>query len=91
MGAKENRAALDAHWAAVSGDLKAEHEIYGPGVLCEYPQSGERIRGRENLEGLRGRHLRATGMAFSLGGRRVGRLGTPWSRTNRGPTPRTLP
>jgi hypothetical protein len=57
MGSKENRAALDRHWAAsVSGDLEAEHDIYDDSVLCEYPQSGERIRGRRNLQALRGHH-----------------------------------
>jgi hypothetical protein len=53
----KNRALLDQHWAAsASGDLEAEHNIYDDNVLCEYPQSGEKIRGRRNLQALRGHH-----------------------------------
>src|ERR1700747_852298 len=57
MGDQKNRAALDRHWAAsASGDLETEHNIYDDNVLCEYPQSGEKIRGRRNLQALRGHH-----------------------------------
>jgi SnoaL-like domain len=57
MGDQEVRAALDRHWAASAlGDLEAEHSIYDDNVLCEYPQSGEKIRGRRNLQALRGHH-----------------------------------
>jgi hypothetical protein len=57
MGFQENRAALDQHWAAsASGDLQTEHNIYHDNVLCEYPQSGEKIYGRRNLQALRGHH-----------------------------------
>ncbi len=48
---------LHAHWhASAAGDLNAEHDIYDDDVLCEYPQSGERIVGRSNLQALRGHH-----------------------------------
>ena len=48
---------LDQHWAAsASGDLDAEHDIYADDAICEYPQSGERILGRANLQALRGHH-----------------------------------
>ncbi|MBN3756260.1 nuclear transport factor 2 family protein [Paraburkholderia sp. Tr-20389] len=51
------REVLDAHWRASSaGDLDAEHAIYVDDVVCEYPQSGERIVGRGNLQALRGYH-----------------------------------
>jgi len=51
------RRALDAHWqASAAGDLEAEHEIYDDDVICEYPQSGERILGRRNLQALRSHH-----------------------------------
>jgi hypothetical protein len=57
MAEQENRAALNRHWtASASGDLDAEHDIYDDNILCEYPQSGERIRGRRNLQALRGHH-----------------------------------
>jgi hypothetical protein len=51
------RAALDQHWSAsAAGDLATEHDIYQEHAVCEYPQSGERIHGRENLKSLRGHH-----------------------------------
>jgi hypothetical protein len=50
-------AALDAHWqASASGDAKAEHDIYADDAICDYPQSGERILGRNNLQALRTHH-----------------------------------
>jgi SnoaL-like protein len=57
MADQDNQAALMQHWAvSASGDLETEHNIYDDNVLCEYPQSGERIRGRRNLQALRGHH-----------------------------------
>jgi hypothetical protein len=51
------REALDAHWqASAAGDLEAEHRIYADDAICDYPQSGERILGRANLQALRGAH-----------------------------------
>ena len=51
------RAVIDQHWAAsAAGDQVAEHEIYHDDVVCEYPQSGEIIHGRRNLEALRSHH-----------------------------------
>jgi hypothetical protein len=42
------RAALERHWAASdANDFNAEHQIYRQDAVLEYPQSGERIRGRE--------------------------------------------
>ncbi|WPU97705.1 hypothetical protein SNE26_16895 [Mucilaginibacter sp. cycad4] len=50
-------AALNAHWqASAAGDINAEHDIYDDDVICDYPQSGERIFGRSNLQALRGHH-----------------------------------
>jgi ketosteroid isomerase-like protein len=51
------REALNAHWhASAAGDLDAEHDIYADDAICDYPQSGERIIGRTNLQALRGHH-----------------------------------
>ena len=51
------RMAIDLHWAAsAAGDLVAEHEIYYDDAVCEYPQSGEVIHGRQNLQALRSHH-----------------------------------
>ena len=45
------RAALQRHWAASdSNDFAAEHEIYEDDAVLEYPQSGERIRGRRGIQ-----------------------------------------
>jgi hypothetical protein len=51
------RTALNQHWAAsASGDQNTEHEIYADDAVCDYPQSGERILGRRNLQALRSHH-----------------------------------
>ena len=48
------RAALDRHWAASdANDFEAEHAIYHDDAVLEYPQSGERIRGRRNIQASR--------------------------------------
>ena len=45
------RAALEHHWeASDASDFKAEHEIYREDAVLDYPQSGERIRGRHNIQ-----------------------------------------
>jgi ketosteroid isomerase-like protein len=57
MHEDEIRAALNAHWSAsAAGDADAEHDIYADDAVCEYPQSGERILGRSNLQALRSHH-----------------------------------
>jgi hypothetical protein len=54
---KQVREALDAHWrASAVGDADAEHDIYDDDAVCDYPQSGERILGRRNLQALRSHH-----------------------------------
>jgi hypothetical protein len=51
MRAQEIRAALDRHWSASDADdFKTEHDIYLEDAVLEYPQSGERIRGRRNIQ-----------------------------------------
>src|ERR1700745_3164585 len=51
MRDQEIRAALDRHWAASdASDFEAEHRIYREDAVLEYPQSGERIRGRRNIQ-----------------------------------------
>lgn len=54
MNENEVRKALDRHWAASDvNDFDAEHDIYQEDALLEYPQSGERIRGRSNIQASR--------------------------------------
>ena len=46
--------ALNRHWAASdANDFDAEHDIYREDAVLEYPQSGERIRGRHNIQASR--------------------------------------
>jgi SnoaL-like domain len=47
----EIRAALSQHWAASdANDFATEHQIYRDDAILDYPQSGERIRGRANIQ-----------------------------------------
>src|ERR1700679_2633445 len=51
---QEIRAALDRHWAASdASDFQTEHLIYHEDAVLEYPQSGERTRGRSNIQNQR--------------------------------------
>ncbi len=48
------RAALDQHWAASdANDFETEHRIYHEDAVLDYPQSGERTRGRSNIQNQR--------------------------------------
>ena len=48
------RDALRRHWAASdANDFETEHRIYRDDAVLEYPQSGERIRGRHNIQASR--------------------------------------
>jgi hypothetical protein len=48
------RAALDRHWAASdANDFETEHLIYREDAVLDYPQSGERMRGRKNIQAQR--------------------------------------
>ena len=45
------RLALERHWnASDAGDFDVEHEIYREDAVLVYPQSGEQIRGRHNIQ-----------------------------------------
>ena len=69
-------AALRQHWvASAAGNQNIEHEIYNEHVICDYPQSGERIRGKHNLQGLRSHHP-AHPAGFNV--RRLLGCGTLW-------------
>lgn len=54
MGDDDVRVALRRHWAASdANDFATEHQSYRADAVLEYPQSGERIRGRANVEASR--------------------------------------
>ncbi len=51
------RARLEQHWeASERGDIDAEHAIYAEDAILDYPQSGERFRGRSRIQAQRGGH-----------------------------------
>jgi len=54
MKESDIRSALDRHWAASDAKrFEVEHQIYDEDAVLDYPQSGERIRGRQNIEASR--------------------------------------
>lgn len=51
------RTAIEEHWrASESGDIEAEHAVYATDAILDYPQSGERFRGRATIAAQRGGH-----------------------------------
>jgi hypothetical protein len=59
------RAALQRHWdASDAGDFEIEHDIYREDAVLDYPQSGERIRGRRNIR--ESRYLQPNKKAFAV-------------------------
>ena len=54
MNDDDVRAALMQHWAASdTNDFELEHQIYRDDAVLEYPQSGELIRSRHNIQASR--------------------------------------
>ena len=54
MSDDDVRTALQRHWAASdANDFAVEHQIYEDHAVLEYPQSGERIRGRMRIQASR--------------------------------------
>jgi hypothetical protein len=51
------RARIQEHWeASERGDIDAEHAVYAEDASLDYPQSGERFRGRSRIKAQRGGH-----------------------------------
>ena len=72
---QEIRAALDQHWAASdANDFEREHRIYHEDAVLEYPQSGERTRGRGNIQ--KQRSIQPSKKRFSI--RRIVGGGDLW-------------
>ncbi|MGH7043041.1 MAG: nuclear transport factor 2 family protein [Acetobacteraceae bacterium] len=54
MDETATRDALERHWAAAdANEFALEHDIYRDDAVLDYPQSGERLRGRHNIEASR--------------------------------------
>src|ERR1700691_4552952 len=72
---QEIRAALNQHWAASdANDFVTEHLIYREDAVLDYPQSGERTRGRRNI--LNQRASQPSNKRFSI--RRIIGSGDLW-------------
>ena len=55
--AADVRARVPQHWeASERGDIELEHAIYAADAILDYPQSGERFRGRSTIREQRGGH-----------------------------------
>ena len=53
----QTRSRIQEHWEASElGDIDAEHAIYAADAILDYPQSGERFRGRSKIRAQRGGH-----------------------------------
>ena len=56
-GEADLRGRIQQHWeASERGDVDAEHAIYAADAILDYPQSGERFRGRSSIQAQRGGH-----------------------------------
>jgi hypothetical protein len=68
-------ATLQQHWTTSdTGDFEAEHAIYREDAVLDYPQSGERIRGRHNIR--ESRHVQPSKKRFTV--RRIIGRGNLW-------------
>jgi hypothetical protein len=78
MADHDLRSALQRHWAASdSDDFAAEHEIYDENAVLEYPQSGERIRGRRGIR--ESRMAQPNKKRFTVRSRRVHPASSGWN------------
>ena len=75
MDDRAHQVALQRHWeASDASDFKVEHEIYCDDAVLFYPQSGERIRGRANIQ--ESRHVQPNKKNFKV--RRIIGSGDLW-------------
>ncbi len=75
MDEQSARAALERHWTASdAGDFTIEHDIYHDDAVLDYPQSGERIRGRSHIR--ESRYLQPNRKRFTV--RRITGHGDLW-------------
>jgi hypothetical protein len=81
------RVALERHWdASDANDFVVEHEIYREDAVLDYPQSGERIRGRRNIQ--ESRFVQPNKKRFTV--RRPMKRNTSQAGLTRDPRVRTL-
>src|ERR1700755_1562039 len=72
------RAAIEEHWrASEAGESAAEHAVYAEDAILDYPQSGERFRGRATIAAQRGGHPASRHFTVD----RIVGHGDPWVST----------
>ncbi len=49
MSAEDTRRMLEEHWRAAGVDEERSNAVYADDAVLEFPQSGERFRGRANI------------------------------------------
>jgi len=75
MDDRSVREALERHWqASDANDFEVEHHIYHDDAVLDYPQSGERIRGRRRIQ--ESRRLQPNDKRFAV--RRIVGTGPLW-------------
>ena len=75
MDDRSTRLALERHWqASDAGDFTVEHDIYREDAVLDYPQSGERLRGRQHIQ--ESRYLQPNKKRFTV--RRIVGSGDLW-------------
>jgi ketosteroid isomerase-like protein len=71
------RSAVERHWdASDGGDFRVEHEIYREDAVLHYPQSGDQVCGRHNIQESRSGQPRT--MRFTVLQRRIIGSGDLW-------------
>lgn len=75
MDDRDLQTLLHRHWdASDANDFEVEHEIYHEDAVLDYPQSGERIRGRDRI--CQSRRLQPNSKRFAV--RRIVGNGDLW-------------
>jgi hypothetical protein len=87
MRDSEIRKVLERHWYYAGKDEAISNEMYDEDAVLEFPQSGERFRGRANFQAWRERYPSAITMEI----RRLRGAGDFWVAETSSPTRRRTP
>ncbi|BDG08640.1 nuclear transport factor 2 family protein [Anaeromyxobacter paludicola] len=69
MVADSNRELVERFWRAMnSNDWQAAGRLLHDGYVLEWPQSGERVRGRENFAAINANYPAAAAWRFTVNG-----------------------
>ena len=64
MDAATVQAMLEQHFELASSELERAHKMYHEDAVLEFPQSGERFLGLENIRGWRSKYPASTSVEF---------------------------